>query len=295
MLDSRLILVSVMWGVNFSFVKCALSDFYPLSFTVVRFTLAAMFLLAVMRMNRVPFGIGRRDCGAVVRLGLVGIALYNILFVYGLQYTTASNSALFIATSPLFAAIMQAVTKKERMTMRSGFGFALSTLGSVLIIRGKTGDLSVTWQNAGGDLLTLCAALSWALYTMMARPLLEKYSPLAITAYTMAAGAVLLLPFGFHQLASQSWSSVSAPSWAALGFGAFFAGGVAYTLWYQGVKRIGVTKTIIYHYLMPFTAVVFAGLFLGEQITVLQVTGGAAVLIGVAAVQKSRGMPSQPE
>ncbi len=295
MFDSRLILVSVMWGVNFSFIKFALSDFYPLSFTIVRFMFAAMFLFAVMRMNRVPFGVEPQDRGAVVRLGFIGIALYNILFMYGLQDTTASNSALFIATSPLFAAMTQAATKKERMTTRRGLGFALSTLGAVLIIRGKTGGPSVTWQNAGGDLLTLCAAFSWALYTMMARPLLEKYSPLAITAYTMSAGAVLLLPFGFHQLASQSWSSVSAPSWAALGFGAFFAGGVAYTLWYQGVKRIGVTKTIIYHYLMPFTAVVFAALFLGERITVLQIAGGAAVLIGVAMVQRSRGMPSQPE
>ncbi len=295
MLDSRLILVSIMWGANFSLVKFALSDFYPLSFTIVRFTLAAMFLFAIMRMNRVPFGMERRECGAVVKLGLVGITLYNILFMYGLQYTTASNSALFIATSPLFAAITQAVAKKERMTMRSGLGFALSTLGAVLIIRGRTGGLSVTWQNAWGDLLTLCAAFSWALYTMMARPLLEKHSPLAITAYAMAAGAVLLLPFGFHQLVNQSWSAVSAPSWAALGFGAFFAGGVAYTLWYQGVKRIGVTKTIIYHYLMPFTAVVFAALFLGERITVLQIAGGAAVLIGVAMVQRSRGLPSQPE
>ncbi len=122
----------------------------------------------------------------------------------------------------------------------------------------------------------------------MARPLLEKYSPVAVTAYSMTAGAVLLLPFGFHQLHVQSWQTVSAMSWAALGFGAFLAGGVAYTLWYHGVKRIGVTRTIIYHYLMPFTAVVFAALFLGERITVLQTIGGAAVLIGVYLVQTAK-------
>jgi drug/metabolite transporter (DMT)-like permease len=295
MLDLRLILVSIMWGVNFSFVKFALTDFYPLSFTIVRFSLAALFLLGIMLKNREPFAIARRDIGPIVRLGLIGITLYNILFMYGLQYTTASNSALFIATSPLFAAVTQALTKKERLNAGSGFGFLLSTLGAVLIIRGKLGGLSFTWQNLGGDLLTLCAAFSWALYTMMARPLLEKYAPVKITAYTMAAGTVLLLPFGFHELVIQSWSVVSAMSWAALGFGAFFAGGLAYTLWYQGVKRIGVTKTMIYHYLMPFTAVIFAFLFLGERITVLQIIGGAAVLSGVAIVQRSRVTLSQPD
>lgn len=295
MLDLRLILVSIMWGVNFSFVKFALTDFYPLSFTIVRFSLAALFLFGIMLKNREPFDIARRDIGPLIMLGLIGITFYNILFMYGLQYTTASNSALFIATSPLFAAVTQALTRKERLTAGSGFGFLLSTLGAVLIIQGKLGGFSITWQNLGGDLLTLCAAFSWALYTMMARPLLEKYAPVKITAYTMAAGTVLLLPFGFHELVIQSWSVVSAMSWAALGFGAFFAGGLAYTLWYQGVKRIGVTKTMIYHYLMPFTAVIFAFLFLGEQITVLQLIGGAAVLSGVAIVQRSRGTLSQPD
>lgn len=121
---------------------------------------------------------------------------------------------------------------------------------------------------------------------MMAKPLLERYSPVKVTAYTMAAGALLLLPFGLHQLAIQPWGAVSEMSWAALVYGAFLAGGVAYTLWYQGVKRVGATKTIVYHYLMPFTAIVFAAVFLGERITVLQVAGGAAVLVGVYLVQK---------
>ncbi len=286
MFDLRLIIVSVLWGVNFSAVKFALTDFYPLSFTIVRFVLAASFLFAVMLAGREPFRIKRRDLGMLVLLGLTGITLYNILFMYGLRYTTASNSALFIATSPLFAAVAQAFTGKERLSVRSGFGFLLSTLGAVLIITNRTGGLSLTWEHLRGDLLTVAAAFFWALYTLMARPLLEKYSPLAVTAYSMAAGAVLLLPFGFHQLHVQSWQTVSAMSWAALGFGAFLAGGVAYTLWYHGVKRIGVTRTIIYHYLMPFTAVVFAALFLGERISVPQIAGGAAVLIGVYLVQK---------
>ena len=285
MLDLRLILVTILWGVNFSAVKFALTDFYPLSFTIVRFSLAALFLFAVMLWDREPFWIDRRDRGRLIMLGFVGITLYNILFMYGLQHTTASNSALFIATSPLFAALAQAWAKKERLTARGGSGLVLSTLGAVLIISSRTGGLSMTRENLRGDLLTLVAAYTWALYTMMAKPLLERYSPVKVTAYTMAAGALLLLPFGLHQLAIQPWGAVSGMSWAALGYGAFLAGGVAYTLWYQGVKRVGATKTIVYHYLMPFTAVVFAAVFLAERITVLQLAGGAAVLVGVYLVQ----------
>ncbi len=295
MFDLRLILVSIMWGANFSAVKFALADFYPLGFTLVRFSLAAPFLFVVMLVTREPLGLERRDRGAVISLGLVGIALYNILFMEGLQLTTASNSALFIASSPLFAALVQTLRKKERMTLRVGSGFFLSTLGAVLVIRSRTGGASITAEGLIGDLLTLGAAFSWALYTMMAGPLLEKYSPVKITAYSMAAGTVLLLPFGLHELIMQPWGMVSSKSWAALGFAAFIAGGVAYTLWYHGVQRLGVTRTIVYHYLMPVTAVVIAFLFLGERITFPQVIGGAAVLGGVYLVQRSRAMPSQPE
>lgn len=294
MLDLRLILVSVLWGMNFSLVKYALTDFYPLSFTIVRFSLASLFLFVILLVNRDSFAVAPRDCMPIIRLGLIGITLYNILFMYGLKHTTASNSALFIATSPLFTAIIQTAVKKERISMTGRIGFLLSSFGVVIIIRHRLGAFSTTWQNLAGDLLTLAAAFSWALYTISARPLLEKHSPIKITAWTMAAGTLALLPFGLPELVSQQWDTISVQSWAALGFGAFFAGGISYALWYQGVKRIGATRTSAYHYLMPFSAVLFAALFLGEKITSGQILGGIAILSGVALVQKSLNVYTPP-
>jgi drug/metabolite transporter (DMT)-like permease len=285
MLNLRLILVAVIWGVNFSFVKFALGDFYPLTFTIVRFFLAALFLLCIMAVQREPFMVERRDAGKIILLGFIGISLYNLLFIYGLQRTTASNSALFIAMSPLFAAMTQLVTRSERLTSAALLGLFMSTVGATLIIWTRTGGISLSWHDLSGDLLTLSASFSWALYTLLAKPLLEKYSPLKITAYTMAIGTLLLVPMGFSELTEQSWRTISVTSWAALGFGAFIAGGIAYTLWYEGVQKLGVTRTIVYHYLMPFVAVSFAALFLHEQITVLQVFGGGSILAGVYLVQ----------
>ncbi len=106
-----------------------------------------------------------------------------------------------------------------------------------------------------------------------------------VTAYSMAAGGVLLIPLSLPGLINQSWPGISAGSWSALGFAAFIAAGVAYVLWYQGVKQLGVTRTMVYHYVMPFAAVLFAAAALHERITVLQVIGGAAILTGVYLVQ----------
>jgi drug/metabolite transporter (DMT)-like permease len=288
MLTLRLIFVTIVWGVNFSFVKYALRDFGPLSFTVVRFILGALFLLAVMRASGESFGIDRNDRGPIIRLGFTGITLYNIFFMLGLKFTTASNSALIIALSPLFAGVIQAAKGQERLTGTAVTGILLAAVGAALVIQGRDGGVRLAADGLLGDLLTLCASLFWALYTMNSKPLLEKYSAVKVTAYCMAIGSVLLLPAGAYDLTRQSWSSISLPSWAALFFAAFVSGGIAFSLWYQGVKRIGVTRTIVYHYLVPFVAVIFAALFLGERITFLQVLGGASVLTGVYLVQRGK-------
>src|SRR5271169_4266500 len=85
MLNLRLVFVALVWGINFSVIKIAIADFHPLGFTVIRFALAALFLVVVMLSNHEPFAIERRDIFAIVRLGFLGITLYNILFMYGLK------------------------------------------------------------------------------------------------------------------------------------------------------------------------------------------------------------------
>ena len=119
MFDPRLLLVAVVWAVNFAVVKFALTDFSPLSFTVVRFALSSLFLVLVMLATREPLcasnaGTRCRSSGS----GLIGITMYNLFFMFGLKYTTASNSALFISTSPLFAALFLAFRKNSGSALR---------------------------------------------------------------------------------------------------------------------------------------------------------------------------------
>jgi len=291
MLDSRLILVSLIWGVNFPLVKYALNDFYPLSFTFVRFSLAALFLACVLLMSGESLRIERNDISPLIRLGLIGITLYNILFMYGLKLTSATNSALLISLSPLFAALIQGILKKERITFRSGLGILLSSVGVFLIMQGKAGTISFSRHDLAGNLLTICASVCWALYTIKSKPLLQEYSAVKVTAYSMAAGSLLLLPVSLRELARQSWSGVSVQAWTAFGFSTFVSGGIAFSLWYQGVQRLGVTRTVVYHYFVPFVAVTFAALFLREQISIVQIIGGIGILAGVALVQNTRNNP----
>jgi drug/metabolite transporter (DMT)-like permease len=289
MFDLRLLFVAAVWGINFSAVKLALADFHPLAFTVIRFGLAAVFLIVVMLAGREPLAVERQDRFAIVRLGFIGITLFNVFFMYGLKYTTVANSALLVSLSPLFGALFGIAWGGERLTARGGAGLALSTFGVFLIVRSHYGEASFSFAGIAGDLLTLGAPLTWAVYTASAKPLLEKYSAVKIASYSMLAGCILLLPLSLPGLIGQRWVSLSFRTWAALAFSSFIAGGAAYALWYRGVKQLGVTRTIVYHYIMPFAAVLFAALATGEKIVALQIAGGTAILVGVYLVQSQNG------
>ena len=180
MFDLRLLFVAIAWGVNFPIIKHALSDFLPLSFTVVRFALASATLFTVMAIRREPFSIARRDIPRVVALGLTGITVYNLLFIYGLKLTTASHSALFISMSPLFAAVLQTIRGKERMRSSLASGLLLASFGAYCIIRSTHGEIRFGTETVTGDLLTICASVLWALYTALAAPLLERYPPVTV-------------------------------------------------------------------------------------------------------------------
>lgn len=288
MLDLRLLFVALVWGMNFAIVKFSLADFLPLSFTIARFLSAGMFLLLLARLSGDLVPIRRGDRLPLIILGLIGITLYNVLFMYGLYFTSASNSALFISLSPLFAALIQAASGKERISGRMWTGLCLAMLGAMLVIGSNRRGFAFTSVGSLGDFLSLGASVLWALYTVTAKPLLGKYPPILVTAWAMTAGSVMLLPLGLPELTGQNWAAIPAVSWLAFLFAALIAGGIAHTLWYDGVKRIGVTRTAAYHYLMPFAAVSFAAVFLRERITPSQIAGGICILSGVALVQKVR-------
>jgi drug/metabolite transporter (DMT)-like permease len=287
MLDLRLILVALFWGINFSAVKFALRDFGPMGFTVLRFSSAAVVLFIAARLMREPIMIAPPDRGPVVKLGLIGIALYNVLCMYGLRLTTAAHAALFISLSPLFGALIRYASDRERPGIRTAAGFLIAFAGALLIITSGTEHTGVPAEAPRriGDLLMLGASFAWALYTVTAGPVLAKYPPGTVTAWSMVAGSAMLLPPALIEAGGQDWSAVSPASWAALIFASVFGGGIAYSLWYGGVKRIGATRTIIYHYLMPFVAVLFAAIALGEIITGLQLAGGGFILSGLWLVQ----------
>ncbi len=268
----------ILWASSFSVIKTAYDAFTPLAFAAMRFTVASVGMLVLLVALRRPFSVARRDLPRAALVGVFHVGLYQLFFSTGLQDTTASNSVLIIAVSPVLTALLVWATRAEPITGRQGVGIGLALLGVFLLVQAGG---SVSAGHLKGDLLTFLAAVAYSVTPVLILPLLRRYATITVMAVGMAAGTLVLIAAGLPELLRQSWH-VSAAAWAQLLYAALGAGTVGYLFWYEGIARIGPTRVAAYSYLIPVLGVAIAVLALHEVFTPRHLLGAAVVLGGVA-------------
>jgi drug/metabolite transporter (DMT)-like permease len=138
------------------------------------------------------------------------------------------------------------------------------------------------------------AVVCWTIYTLGARPLMRRHSPVGVTGISMLIGAALYVPAVFPHLRSLNVAEVSGMTWFSVVYSALFALCVAYTIWYTAVREIGSARTSIYSNLVPIVAMFTAVVFLGESLGSRKILGAAAVLAGVALTRMGAAKPVAP-
>lgn len=286
--DAAMLLLIAIWGLNFPIVKGAFPELPPFVFNGLRFSIAAVLLLATLRRLEGAWWVDRADLRGMVLLGLLGHAGYQAFFMAGLARTTAGNSALILSMVPLFVGILGVALRIERPSPRMWLGLVLAFAGVFILIRSRTG-IALDLSSAKGDLLTLAASMCWAAYTVLSRPHLTRISALRLTTVTLILGLPVILALALPGLLQLEWAAVSPQAWAALAFSSIFAVGISYVIWYTSVQTVGSARTAAFSNLIPVVAMIAARLMLGEPLGVPQVVGTAIVLLGVwiARVQKA--------
>jgi len=279
-----MLLVVLIWGANFAVVKLSLAEFPLLAFTALRFTAAALLLALIVYAREGSLAPPRGSVWKLIGLGIIGNTIYQLLFIVGLNLTTAGNTALLISTTPVIVALLGAVLRIERITRHVGGGIALAFAGIVLVLASRGVALSL--DTLGGDLLVLCSSLFWACYTLGVRSLGAGISPLRITALTMLAGTPGLLIAGAPQLVRGDWLAVSWQAWAGLAYAAVFALVVAYAIWNASVRAVGSSRTSVYSCLIPVVAALVSWPVLGERPTAAQAVGAALIIAGILLTRR---------
>lgn len=285
-MDLGLILTATIWGLNFTVVKAALEEIEPLAFNALRFSCAAVAVWLLVR------GTGRRvmplrkDWGIVMLLALLGHVSFQVCFIFGLDRTLTGNAALLLSTSPVWVLVISFTMGRERFNGRILTGVFATLAGMVILISGGGQELGAARV---GDLLVLGAAVSWGAYTVLGRRLTKRRGALQMTAWTLWAGLPFIVLAGVPDLVRTDWNAVSLQAWLGVVYAGVFAIGLAYLLWYRGVRIIGQNRTSVYQNLVPVVALLSAWVWLSETPGSQQVIGACVILCGVVVARRSRG------
>jgi drug/metabolite transporter (DMT)-like permease len=284
---AALLAVVVVWASAFSAIKALLDHgFAAEDVAVLRYVVAAPgFGFLLWRVGGLP-GLTRRDALRLAAVGVCVVVGYHISLNVGTKYTTAGTAALVVALSPALTLLLAVGLGLERWNLRRAAGLAVAFGGvAIVVLLGAGGELS--FANAKGPLIVLAAPVAFALYNVLLKPLLGRYDLLALTAATSLVGTVFLLPF-VRGGTIDSVTGISAEDALLVLYLGVVSTFLGYIGWNTGLRGLGATRAVTYTYLISPLAVLMGAAILDEPVTLWLAVGGALVLGGVAAAQRSR-------
>jgi len=270
------LLAVVLWGGIYPGARLGLREIGIVDFTFLRLVLASAVLAAVWLPRRRP--VSRGFWRPVAAAGIAQAA-FQILLVGGLRWTTAGQSAILLAASPLLTAAWLAARRGETPDRRGWIGLITGIAGVALVVSGGTGGFDA--PRALGDLLALGAAAAWSWYSLAVAPVVAAVGTWQATGWAMTIALVLFAPLALPEMAHHALGAVSWPAWGGLVYGATAGMVAAMALWGRSLHRFGQRQTMVYVYLEPVSAVVIAALLLGESLSAVQAAGALLTFAGV--------------
>jgi drug/metabolite transporter (DMT)-like permease len=246
----------------------------------LRFGLGSIVLIAVLVIvKRDLLRVQRRDIPYLAMLGFILFTVFPVTFNAGLRYIEASRAALIVATMPLWTLLLGRLVAREGLSTRQIAGVLTSIAGvGIVMIQRMGGNGSVV-----GDLLLLTTALCGAIYNVLVKRMLVRYTALTVTAYAMVFGTLFLVPASLVENAP-SVASLSRETLALLVFLGPFGGALAFSLWTAALRQLSPTQVAVYINLNPLTATLFAATMLHERLSGSFVIGFVTVIVGVFVV-----------
>ncbi len=277
--DAALLIMALFWAANMIVLKWLLGVLPPPILSSVRFVLVACIGLGVLGVSRGPFTIARRDLPRLLFSSFTGITLYQMLFMEGLNRTTAFVSNLLQGTEPLWALVLLSLSGAS-VLRRQWTGVLVAFFGAILFFLQDVGR-GFTVALGRGDLLNLASAACFAVYGIACRPLFERYPGRTIMALSMSFGALPLVVWSGPELQSFDWASLTPQVWGALAFSSVLPVYVGYWIWNWAITKKGLAHASLYIFVDIILSGVASYLFLGERFGLLRLAGASIILAGV--------------
>jgi len=279
-------LTSLFWAANIVLARYVAGHVPPMTLSCVRWIGAFLMLLpfAWPHLKR-DWPALRAHLPLMLVLSATGFAFNNALSYWALQYTEALNALLIQSSAPLFVALWALLLFGVRLTLAQFAGIVISLAGVlVILLRGDLAALLTIHFNRG-DLMFGGAVLSFGLYSalMTRRP---KTHQLSLIAFTIGAGAVLLLPFSAWEFSTGYTLKPDALTLATLAYVMIFPSTLSYLFFNRGIALIGPNRSAPFLHLVPVFGSAMAILLLGEQPRLFHLIGYALVLAGIVIASR---------
>ncbi len=278
--------LSVIWGLAFAAIRVADSDLSPLLLLLLRWLIASAGFAVILPFARPKTKLERRDLPRLIPFALMMVALYGTALNYAETSISSGLAGLLVSLGPVFIVAFSVVTLKERVGRRLLYALLLALIGCVLL---SAGDLNAGGNSLSGALEAIVASLIYAGFTVLSKPLVDKYGALSVTIWGSLTGTVFLLPLASVEFARQV-SALPAEGWFAVLFLSLATTVIGYSIFYTLVGRGALSTLSVQLYLVPIVSVAGGILILQEQLTVFTVLGGAATLAAVWIV-RTRSRP----
>ena len=281
-----IVLAAILWGGSIVAQKLALGSFSAVEASVFRDIggLAILFMIWWWQDGT----LGKLSGADLLALGWLGLGVLgnHLLILIGLKYVSGSVAGVIIGSSPVITALLSALFIQDVPLRAVWAGGLLSFAGVALV--SVAGFQAPGEQPLLGSALVFFGVVSWALYSIGSRTLMERVSTLTVNWTTLFVATILQIPLLWtdRKMLDSGLASVSPPDWLALGYLVIFATAVAQQAWLFGVKGIGPSRASVLGNLTPVAAVALSVLILKELVGITEVVGIGLILAGVWVVNR---------
>jgi drug/metabolite transporter (DMT)-like permease len=280
---------NLFYGAGFTVAKTVMpSLIQPNGFIFIRVVSATMlFWLSFLGGDNYKTTIDKKDWKTFILCAIFGVAANQLLFFKGLSLTSPIHGSLMMLLTPILVSVLAAFMLREKFSKLNLIGLVLGVTGAtILVILG--GKDKVASNPLLGDFFILLNASSYAIYLVIAKPLMHKYRPIIVIRWVFLLGSIIVFPFGIQDFLAIEWMQFSTMNFLSVVFIVVCVTFFTYLWNIYALKILSPATAGAYIYLQPLFAAIIAIVFLGEQASMIKLLSGILIFTGVYFVSKKK-------
>jgi drug/metabolite transporter (DMT)-like permease len=278
-----LLFTMIVWGIQPVFTRTVALDLGPANVLVIRYIIvSALYLAGLFFLG--SYRIASADWPRLLVVSWVGMLGYNIASTFGFEHVPAGIGGLIIGTQPLVIALLAALLASERLSLATILGLIVAFIGTSLLFWNDLAGAAEGSHLLWGGFLIFMSGVAWAVYVVLAKPLIQTYGAYSISAISIALATLPML----LMTSAETLATARAMGWADWGnmfYLTVIAAVIATITWNFGASRLPSAAGGAFLYLIPVIAVIAGAVILHEPVSASALIGGALILLGVAIAQ----------